>query len=331
MKSAQKRILSVLLPAALSLIGSQAALAQQEVNEYPSKPVTVVVPSEGTGVSEDVRIMIQSIERSHPGTSILIERRPGAAGTIGIAYVARARPDGYTLLAPTADFTITPAIYPDLTYDVTRDFLPISLLTQRAYLLVVHNSLPFRNMKEYIGYARYNPGELNFATSGNGSTTHLPGALLHYMTKTRVTFVHYKKSAERVSDTVGGRTGVLVGTYGTLLPHFKAGRLRPLGVTTTKRISSAPDVPSISETVPGYEYSSWSGILAPAKTQPALIVKMNRMWNDALKDPMVEKKLTSDGTVAVASTPQAFQKFINDDVAKWKKMIKATGISLAED
>ena len=218
-----------------------------------------------------------------------------------------------------------------LTYDVTRDFSPISLLMQKAYLLVVHNSLPFRNVKEYLSYTRFNPDELNFATSGAGSSTHLPGALLHHMTKTKVTFIHYKKSSERVSDTLGGRTGALVGTYATLVTHFKSGRLRPLGVTTTRRISSAPDLPTIAETVPGFEYSSWTGMLAPAKTPPELVTKMNRIWTDSLKDPMVAKKLEADGTIIVASSPQDFQKFINADSAKWKSLIKATGIKVGDD
>jgi tripartite-type tricarboxylate transporter receptor subunit TctC len=300
-------------------------------SDYPNKPVTIVVPTEGTGIGEDVRFFIQSIERAHPGSSYLIERRAGAASTIGSAHVARSRPDGYTLLAPNTAFTIGPAVYPDLTYDVTRDFSPITLLMQKAYMLVVHNSLPFRNVKEYISYTRFNPGELNFATSGIGSSTHLPAALLHHMTKTKVTFVHYKKSSERVSDTLGGRTGALVGTYATLLAHFKSGRLRPLAVTTTRRISSAPDVPTIAETVPGFEYSSWTGMLAPGKTPPELVARMNKIWTDALKDPMVVKKLSTDGTIIVGNSPQEFQKFINADTAKWKSLIKATGIKVRED
>ena len=147
-------------------LASVGAYAQAN---YPTKPVTVVVPTEGTGIGEDVRVFIQSMERAAPGTSYVVERRAGAASTIGSAHVARARPDGYTLLAPNTAFTIGPAVYPDLSYDVTRDFAPISLLMQKAYLLVVHNSLPFRNVKEYISYTRFNPEDLNFATSGIGS------------------------------------------------------------------------------------------------------------------------------------------------------------------
>ena len=335
MKHIHRTILFALVPAAcLSAVqahAQSAQSAQSTYSDYPNKPVTIVVPTEGTGIGEDVRVFIQSIERTYPGTSYLIERRAGAASTIGTAFVAKSRPDGYTLLAPNTAFTIAPAVYSDLTYDVTRDFSPISLLMQKAYLLVVHNSLPFRNVKEYLSYTRFNPDELNFATSGAGSSTHLPGALLHHMTKTKVTFIHYKKSSERVSDTLGGRTGALVGTYATLVTHFKSGRLRPLGVTTTKRISSAPDLPTIAETVPGFEYSSWTGMLAPAKTAPELVTKMNRIWTESLKDPMVAKKLEADGTIIVASSPQDFQKFINADSAKWKSLIKATGIKVGDD
>jgi tripartite-type tricarboxylate transporter receptor subunit TctC len=330
MQPFNKRILSALIPAALLAAGSGSALAQGTA-DYPSKPVVVVVPTEGTGIGEDVRFFIQSIERTYPGTSYVIERRAGAASTMGAAYVARAKPDGYTLLAPNTALTIGPAVYPDLTYDVTKDFTPISLLMQKAYLLVVHNSLPFKTVKEYLGYTRYNPGDLNFATSGNGSSTHLPAALLHHMTKTKVTFIHYKRSADRVTDTVGGRTGALVGTYATLLPHFKSGRLRPLAVTTNKRVSSVPDLPTIAETVPGFEYSSWTGMLAPGKMSPELQAKVNKIWTDSLKDPVVSKKLQSDGTIIVGSTPQEFQKFITADAARWKSLIKATGIKVEDD
>jgi len=330
MKPFSKRVLSALVPAALLATGSGAAIAQS-VADYPSRPVVVVVPTEGTGIGEDVRFFIQSIERANPGTSWVIERRSGAASTIGAAYVSRAKPDGYTLLAPNTAFTIGPAVYPDLSYDVNRDFTPITLLMKKAYLLVIHNSLPFKNVKEYLAYTRFNPTDLNFATSGIGSSTHLPAALLHHMTKTQVTFIHYKRSADRVTDTVGGRTGALVGTYATLLPHFRSGRLRPLAVTTNQRVSSVPDLPTIAETVPGFEYSSWTGMLAPGKVSPELLAKMNKIWTDSLKDPVVVKKLSADGTIIVGSSSQEFQKFITDDAARWKAMIKATGIKVGED
>lgn len=201
-------------------------------------------------------------------------------------------------------------------------------MMQKAYLLVVHGATPFKSVKEYLDYAKKKPEELNFATSGIGASTHLPGALLHHMTKTKVTFVHYRKSAQRVADTASGRTHALVGTYATLLAHFKAGRLRPLGVTTTQRITSAPDVPTIAETVPGFEYSSWTGMLAPAKTPPAIVQKLHAIWTGALKDPDVVKKLEGDGTFIIGNSPQAFQKFINTDAKQWKELVQETGLKM---
>ena len=328
MKFHRPSILAALVPAALALI-SGAALAQ---SDYPNKTVTVVVPTAGTGIEGDVRFFIQSIETTNPGVHFIMEPRPGAASTIGAAYVAKSRPDGYTLLSPNTALTIGSAVYPDLTYDVTKDFTPITLLMQKAYLLLVNANTPFKSVKEYIDYARANPGKLNFSTSGAGSSTHLPGAMLHHMTKTDVTFVHYKRSADRVLDLVTGRVEAAVGTYATMLPNLRSGKVRALAVTTTKRIASAPDLPTIAEAgVPGFEYSSWTGLLGPAKMPPAIVEKLNRMWTASLKDPMVIKKLEADGTLVVGSSPAEFQKFIVADTARWKSLINDTGIKVQDD
>ncbi len=325
MKNLQATVLAAVVPAALLGLGSGAVHGQAD--NFPSKPITIIVPSAGTGISQDVRVFMQSIERSNPGISMILEQKPGAASTIGASYVARAKPDGYTVLAPNTAFTIGPAMYPDLSYDVNKDFAPITLMMQKAYLLMVHSALPFKTVKEYLGYARQHPTELNFSTSSIGSSTHLPGAMLHHMTNTKVTFIHHKKSAERITDLLAGRVGAAVGTYATLLPHIKSGRLRPLAVTTSKRISSVPELPTLAEAgVPGFEYSSWTGMLAPGKTPKEIVARHNKLWNDALKDPVVIGKLATDGTLIVASTPQEFQKFIAQDSALWMKLIKETGL-----
>ena len=310
------------------ILWANVALSQAD---YPNRPVVVVIPTEGAGIGEDVRVLTQSIERNNPGSSYVIDRRAGATHTIGATYVFRAKPDGYTLLAGNTSFTIAPAAYPDLPYDVAKDFSPVTLLTQKAYVLAVHHALPFKTVKEYIAYTRFNPADLNFSTSGQGSSTHLPGAMLHYMTKSKVTFVHYKRSSERITDLVAGRVGAAVGTYATLLGHFKSGRLRPLAVTTNRRISSAPELPTIGETVPGFEYSSWTGVLAPPRTSSGLVGQINKVWTGALNDPIVSKKLEADGTIVVASSPQDFQKFISDDSARWKRLMKETGIQIADE
>lgn len=303
-----------------------------QVSDYPNKPIFIIDPTGGSNIEQDTRLYIQHIERNNPGFNLVFEQRAGAASTIGSAYVARAKPDGYTLLAPSNAFLIAPAVYSNLSYDVTRDFSAISLLTQKAYLLMVHHALPFRTVREYISYARQNPGELNFSTAGLGSSTHLPGALLHHMTKTTVTFVHYKRASDRVTDLVAGRVGATLGAYPTLLPYIKTGKLRALAVTTNKRLSSAPDIPTIAEAgVPNFEYSAWTGMLAPQKTPPEIISKIHRLWTDVLKEQALIKRFDADGTVIVASSPQEFKKFIDADSARWVKLLKETGIKIEQE
>ncbi len=332
MKSFNSRILSALVPAAIGLTTTLTVATAHAQSDYPNKTVTIVIPTAGTGIENDVRFFIQSIETTNPGVHFIMEPRPGAASTIGSAYVAKAKPDGYTLLAPNTALTIASAVYPDLPYDVTKDFTPITLLMQKAYLLLVNANTPFKSVKEYLDFARANPNKLNFSTSGAGSSTHLPGAMLHYVTKTEVTFVHYKRSADRVLDLVTGRVDAAVGTYATMLPNIKSGKVRPLAVTTSKRIASAPELPTIAEAgVPGFEYSSWTGLLGPAKMPPAIVDKLNRIWAASLKDPVVIKKLEADGTLPVGSSPAEFQKFIVADAARWKSLINDTGIKVQEE
>ena len=222
MKSFNSRILSALVPAAIGLTTTLTVATAHAQSDYPNKTVTIVIPTAGTGIENDVRFFIQSIETTNPGVHFIMEPRPGAASTIGSAYVAKAKPDGYTLLAPNTALTIASAVYPDLPYDVTKDFTPITLLMQKAYLLLVNANTPFKSVKEYLDFARANPNKLNFSTSGAGSSTHLPGAMLHYVTKTEVTFVHYKRSADRVLDLVTGRVDAAVGApKSMLLPSAK--------------------------------------------------------------------------------------------------------------
>ena len=213
----------------LSVFASPAALSQTD--PYPTKPIMLISPQDATGLDGELQLLSQSI-MEHSGVRVLIDKKPGAAGTIGTNYVARANPDGYTILVQNSGFTITPFVYKDLPYDYVKDFAPVTLLMKRAFIFVAHPSAPFRNAAEYIAYARAHPGELNYGTSGVGSSTHLPGAMLHLMTGTQVTFVHYKKSAERLTDLMAGRTHAAAVTYATGMQSVRTGKLRSLGVTT---------------------------------------------------------------------------------------------------
>ena len=308
-----------------------AGALAQNVNEYPNKPVSITIPFEGNGIDQDLRFFMQQMNMGGATGTFIFEIKAGAAGSIGTNYVAKARPDGYTLLASNTSFTITGGIYPDLPYDVTKDFAPVSLMMQKAYVLLTNAETPFRNVKDYLDYARAHPNELNFSTGGLGGSTHLPGAMLHYMTNTKVTFVHYTSASLRLLDLVAGRVQAAVGTFATTAPQVKAGKMRMLGVTTNRRISIAPDLPSISETVPGFDYSSWTGILAPAKTSPAIVNRLNQLWVSAMRAPASTKKLDTDGTIIVGSSPEEFQKFIVTDYTRWKKLAQDTGLKPESD
>jgi tripartite-type tricarboxylate transporter receptor subunit TctC len=194
----------------------------------------------------------------------------------------------------------------------------------------VHTSVPVKNIKEYIAFAKANPGALNFATPGKGGSLHMPGVLLDYMAKINVTYVHYSRSAQRLTDTVAGFTQVMVGAD-NLLPHFKSGRLRPLGVTTLKRSPLLPDLPAIAETLPGYDYSGWTGIVAPAKVETALLAKINKIWTEAMRDNISQEKVAAEGASVVANSSQEFAKFIATEVAKWAAVVKATGLTMGNN
>ncbi len=310
----------------LSLLPS-AAIAQS-ADTYPSKPVMIVVPHEAVGIENEMRLFAQSVQDS-TGMRFVIDKKGGAGGTIGTAFVAKAAPDGYTLLAQNNGFAITPFVYPDLPYDYVKDFAPVILLTKRAYLLVTHPSAPFRNAAEYIAYARSHPGELNFGTSGVGASTHLPGALLHYLTKTQATFVHYKRSSERLTDVMAGRIHAAVVTVATGMPTVRAGKFRALAVTTDKRVPSVPDIPTVAEQgVKGFEYTSWTGLIAPARVPQPVIAKVNSLWVAATKDPNVVKKMESDATIMMASSPAEFSAFIAAEAGRYRQLIREAGIKV---
>lgn len=309
-----------------------AAFGQAQADDYPSRPVIIVVPSDGTGtVDSETRLFAQSVAEKS-GRTFLIENKGGAGMTIGTAYVAKARPDGYTLLSTNAAFVITPSIYPDIPYDNIRDFAPITLLDKHIYVLLVHPSAPIRSVGDYIAYARRNPDELNFSTTGVGGVAHLAGALLHYMTNTKVTFIHYKAPSQRLLDLMTGRVNASVTAPLNAMPLMKSGKLRAIGITSNQRIALLPDLPTIAEQgVPGYEYGSWGGLVAPARTPRAIINKLNAMFVQAVKDPNVIEKLESDGTIMVGNTPEQFRQYIATETDRWRKLIKATGMKIEAD
>jgi tripartite-type tricarboxylate transporter receptor subunit TctC len=308
------------------MLPSSVVLAQ---TGFPAKPISIVVPlAPGGGTETETRMYAQKILENE-GYSILVENRPGAAGTIGTAQVARAAPDGHTLLQVIAGHVIAPITHTEITYDPVKDFSAIVLMSKRPLILMVHPSLPVRNVAEYIAYTRANPGKVNYATGGPGGSTHLPGAWLHHATRTEATFVHYKSTGAFLPDLYAGRVHASATTPVNALASIKSGKLRGLGVTSVTRMPGL-DLPAIAETVPGYDYTSWMGFAGPKGMPAAVVNRLNRDFIRALKQSSVTEKLASDGIVPVGSTPEEFSQLLARETAHWAQFVKETGLKLAD-
>ena len=307
------------------------ALAQKAPEPFPAKPITFINPLAAGGPQEvETRLYAQKM-MENTGWKILVDFRAGAGGTLGQNYVAKAPPDGYTVLTTSSSYVITPALYPDLPFDPVKDLAPVSLISTRGNMLVVSTALPVKTVTEYIAYARANPGKINFGTSGAGGAVHLPGAWLHNMTKTEVTFVHYKGTGQLLPDLVAGRLQATLAFPLATMPFIKAGKLRPLGVTSADRISTLPDIPAVREQVPGFDFTSWLGALAPGRTPPAIVNRLSAEFSKMAKDPEITRKMLDEYYfVSVGSTPEEFRKFMAPQFDIWKKLIKDTGIKLEE-
>lgn len=318
----------ILFMVALAL-GIASGPARAQADDYPSKPVVIIVPYEGGGVVEqEFRLFTNSIRES-TGKSFVMENRAGAGTTIGTAFVAKAAPDGYTLLTVNSPFTVAPTIYPDLPYDNIRDFSPITLLTKHAFLILVHPAAPFRDARAYLQYARDHPEELNYSTAGVGSAAHLTGMMLHHLSKTRVTFVHYKNSNQRLVDLMAGRVHASSGTFALSMGNIKAGKMRAIGATSRERVPVWPDLPTVAEQgVPDYDHTSWVGVSAPARVPAAIIGRLNGMFVQALKDPRIIRTLEGDGTIMVGSTPEAFRQHLVTETGRWRTLIRDSGIKM---
>jgi tripartite-type tricarboxylate transporter receptor subunit TctC len=318
------RIRSAALAAGAVLLLAQPAAAQQP---YPAKPVRLVVPSApGGGTDITARVMAPKLSE-FLGQQVVVENRAGAGTMIGGEVVARAAPDGYTLLMGISTLAINPAMYKKVPYDALKDFAPITQAVSLPNLLVVHPSLPVKTVKELVAFARARPGQLQFASAGVGTNPHLAAELFLSMTGTKMLHVPYKGSGAGVIDVIAGHVPVMTPSILTGLPHAKAGRLRALGVTSAQRAGGAPEIPTIAEAgVPGYEAVQWFGILAPAATPRAVIDRVHREAVKVLQSADIRERLKADGADPVASSPEEFAAFLRSETAKWAKVVKAVGI-----
>ena len=314
--------------AALALSGTAGAQAPAP---YPSKPINLIMAG-GPGTTMDVttRLFTGTITQQ-TGVQMIIDYKGGAGGTIGAAYVAKAPPDGYTLMGTISSYAIAPALYPNLPYDPLKDLAPVTQMTEYYFILITAPSLPVKTLAEYLAYAKANPGKINFGTSGQGSSFHMAGALLHYLTKTDVTFVHYKSGTQRATDFIAGQLNAQWATgreYGTLV---STGKARGLGITSTTRNPAVPDIATIAEQgVAGYEFSSWNAFLAPGRTPAPILNQIQKMFADAGRDANVVKKLEASEQMIVTNTPEAFRKRLAVEIPRWKEVVKAARIKLDE-
>jgi len=320
-RTARLAVVAVVL--AMTAFASTATRAQN----FPARPLKVIVPfSPGGAVDGPMRVIAQELGR-RLGQQVVVENRPGAGATIGTDLVAKSPPDGYTLLLASQTNAISATLYPKLPFDPLDDFTPIGLIGREPGVLVVNPALPVRTLQEFVAYAKARPGQLDFASSGNGSGQHLFMAMLASMTGMKLTHVPYKGSGQATTDLLGGRIAASIPGTAGMVAHIKAGKLRALAVTGRKRSPQLPDVPTVAESgVPGYEAYVWMGLMAPRGTPPAIVDLINRELRQTFATDEVRNYMTGVGIEIVVSSPDEFGAFFRAERDRWAKVIAFAGL-----
>ena len=311
---------------AFCFVTATAALSANAQATYPSKPVKIVVGFAPGGTTDVIaRVVAQKLSAAM-GQQFIVDNRAGAGSNLGAQVVAKADPDGYTLYASSVANTINMSLYPNPGYDFAKGMVPVAMFAKVPNLLVVHPSLPVKNVQEYIAYAKANPGKMTFASSGNGSSIHLSGELFKTMAKVEMLHVPYRGSGPAVSDLLGGQVMSMFDNLPSALPQVKGGKLRAIAVTSAKRSPTVPDVPTIAESgLPGYDVQSWFALNAPAKTPTAVVAKLNAEVNKILASKEVQERLAELGAVATTMSPDEYGAFIDAEIKKWAPVVKASG------
>jgi tripartite-type tricarboxylate transporter receptor subunit TctC len=307
------------LPAAQRLAWAQA---------YPARAVRVVVPVAAGGANDVTARLISQWLSERLGQQFFVENRPGAGTNIGTEAVIRAPADGYTLLISGSNAAINPTLFQNLNFNFIRDTAPIGSIVRVPQLMQVHPSVPAKTVPEFIAYAKANPGKIAMGSGGNGSPAHVIGEYFKLVTGTDLTHVPYRGAAPAVTDLLGGQIQVAFTELATSLGHVKSGSLRALAVTTAARTEALPDVPTLSEFIPGFEASQWVGLVAPRDTPPAIIEKLNAEINAALADPGIKTRFADLGGTVLPGAPGDFSKLIRDETEKWAKVIRAARIKV---
>jgi len=314
---------ATLFPVAFVLSCAHAA----DTGPYPAKPIRLIVPFAPAGSADALARTIQPALSEALGQTLVIDNRPGASSTIGTDMAAKAAPDGYTLVLVTTTHTVNPSLIAKLPFDTVKDFAPVSLVVSQPNILVVHPSVAAKSVKELVAMAKAKPGGMNFASGGNGSSPHLSGELFNIVAGTRITHIPYKGSGPGVTDLLGGHVQMMFAGPLALEQHIKSGRLRPLALADKRRSTILPDVPTMAEAgFPGVETGTWYGILAPARTPPAVVAHVQREIVRILQAADLKTRILNQGVDIVASSPADFEKFIIAEVTKWSRVVKAAGV-----
>ena len=306
-----------------------ATAGNVSAQDYPTRPVRWVVPYPAGGSTDILARIIGQYLSEHLGQQFVIENKPGAGNNLGTEAVVNAAPDGYTLLLVNPAHGINTTLYTKLSFNFIRDIAPVAGIMRVPNVMEVNLEVPAKNVAEFIAYAKANPTKINWASSGNGTSVHLSGELFKMMTGVQLTHVPYRGSAPALTDMISGQVQVMFDNMPSSMSHIQAGKLRALAVTTTKRSPALPDVPTVGETVPGYEASAWFGMGAPKGTPRAIIEKLNKGVNAALVDPKVKARLAElGGDTLLPGTPEDFGKVIAEETDKWAKVVKAAGVTV---
>ncbi len=315
---------SILLAVSLALTGVQPALAAEA---YPTRPIRLIVPFPPGGGTDIMGRLVESHLTEKLGVQTVVDNRGGAGGIIGTELAAKANPDGHTLLiGSVSTISINPSLHPKLPFDTVKDLAPVSLIASTPSVVVVTANLPARSVKELIALAKAKPGQLNFASAGSGTSHHLGGEFFKLTADINIVHVPYKGTAPAVTDLVSGQVSMMIANMPAVLPMIKAGRLRPLAVTSLSRSSLMPELPTVAESgLPGFEVIVWYGVLAPAATPKPIIAKLNGYLKQMAGVPQVKERLAGQGAEAISSTPEEFARKIREDMKKWAKVVQVSG------
>ncbi len=305
-----------------------AAAGLAHAQNYPTKPVRIIVPFAPGGGTDFIARAIATPLTKALGQTFIIDNRPGAGSTLGSQIALTSAPDGYTLLLISGSYTTAPSIYKNLAYNALNDMVPVVQTENGPSVLVVHPSVPVKNVKELVALAKSKPGQLNYASTGVGGVTHLATELLALRTSIKITHVPYKGTGPGVIDTVAGNTQVMVGAVSAVIGHIKSGRLRGLAVTSAKRLPALPDIPTVMESGYKFQANNWHGVIAPKGTPRAIIDKLNSEINKAIKNPEFAKGIAADGLEPAGGTPEEFGELIKHEVAEWAEVVKAANINV---